>query len=67
MRVKTVLAAGIVQDLLFRNGDDVQVYLYSLDRRLDVCYKILDTLLRDDGSMIIRIVKNYNGSDLIEL
>lgn len=67
MRVKTVLAAGIVLDLLFRNGDDVEVYLYGLDHRLDVFYKVLDTMQRDDGSVIIRIVKNYNGSDLIEL
>lgn len=67
MRSKVVLAAGIVQDLLFRNADDVQVYLYALDHRLDVAYKILDTIFRDDGSVIIRIVKNYNCSDLIEL
>lgn len=66
MRAKEVLAAGIVQDLLFRNGDDVQVYLYDLDHRHAV-YRILDTLQRGDGSVIIRIVKNYNGSDLIEL
>ena len=66
MRAKEVLAAGIVQDLLFRNGDDVQVYLYGLDHRHAV-YRILDTLQRVDGSVIIRIVKNYNGSDLIEL
>lgn len=67
MRAKEVLAAGIVQDLLFRNADCLQAYLYALDHRLDVAYVVLDKLTRDDGSVIIRIVKNYNGSDLIEL
>jgi hypothetical protein len=66
MRVKTVLAAGIVLDLLFRSGDDLDLYLYSLDHR-HITYAILDKLQRDDGSVIIRIVKNYNSCELIEL
>lgn len=65
MRVKTVLAAGVVQDLLFSSEDHLDVYLDWLDHR-HVQHKVLEALRREDGSIIIRIVKQYNNSDLIQ-
>ena len=65
MKAKEVLAAGIVQDLLFRNEKCLEIYLDELDHRC-VQHKVLEALRREDGSIIIRIVKQYNNSDLIQ-
>ena len=65
-RRKETLAAGYIRDILFRTGDDCQVYIYDLDHR-HVDYKILETTARDDGSVIIRILQQYNNSPLIQL
>lgn len=66
MRAKTLLAAGIVRDIAFRSSDDFDLYLYDLDLK-KVVYIVLDTFTRDDGSIIVRIVQQYNGTDLIRL
>lgn len=66
MRKKELLAAGYLRDILFWNPDDAQLYIYDLDHR-GVDYKILDTCTRSDGSVIIRILQQYNNVDLIEL
>lgn len=66
MRTKTLLAAGVVRDFEFRSKDVFDVYLYYLDHR-KLVYKILDTYTRDDGSMIVRILQQYNDVDLIDL
>lgn len=65
MRYKIVLAAGVVQDLLFKDEEFLQIYLRNLDDRC-VQHKVLEALRREDGSIIIRIVKQYNNSDLIQ-
>lgn len=65
MKSKTVLAAGIIRDLLFRNKECLDLYLYELEHRC-LAYKVLEQLPRDDGSIIIRIVCQYNNSDLIQ-
>lgn len=66
MRTKYLLAAGIVRDIEFRSKEVFDLYLYALDHRKAV-YKVLDTYVRQDGSIIVRIVQQYNGSDLIQL
>ena len=66
MRTKTLLAAGYVRDILFRSKDVFDLYLYDLDHRKAI-YKVLDTFVRDDGSIIVRILQQYNNVDLIEL
>lgn len=63
---KQILAAAIVQDIQFRSMDDRNNYLKQLDAR-KINHQLVDTFERDDGSVIIRISKQYNGSDLIEL
>lgn len=63
---KQVLAAGIVQEILFHSMGDLDLYLASLDGK-KISYECIDTVERDDGSVKIRIVKQYNGSDLIRL
>ncbi len=59
MKAKTLLAAGIVRDLLFRSKDDFDLCLYYLDHAKQL-YKVLDTYTRDDGSMIVRVLCQYN-------
>ena len=64
MKAKTLLAAGIVRDLEFRNSEAFELYIYSLSRK-NAVFKILDKFTRDDGSIIIRILQQYNNAELI--
>ena len=66
MRHKTLLAAGIVRDIEFRSKDVFDLYLYDLYHK-KVVYRVLDTYVRDDGSIIVRIVQQYNQAELIQL
>ena len=66
MRNKTLLAAGYLRDFEFRSKDVFDLYLYDLDHR-KIVYKVLDIFVRDDGSMIVRVLQQYNSVDLIQL
>lgn len=61
-----LLAAGIVRDLLFASKSDRDLYFARLDGR-KIRYELLDTYEREDGSVIIRIVQQYNDSDMIRI
>ena len=63
---KTLLAAGIVRDLEFDSSGSLEIYLYKLYHN-KVLYQILDKFVRDDGSVIIRILQQYNSATLIQL
>ena len=63
---KELLAAGYIRDILFQKIDDYKSYLHNLDQR-KAEYKILDTYIRDDNSVIIRILQQYNNAPLIQL
>lgn len=64
--MRNLLAAGIVRDYEFICAAALEVYLYKLDHDCRV-YKILDQHTRDDGTVLIRILFQYNNSPLIEL
>lgn len=66
MPTKQLLAAGIVRDIQFRNKDAFDLYLYKLEHDKKV-YQVLDTYVRKDGSIIVRILQQYNSSELIRL
>ena len=61
-----LLAAGIVRDIWFRSLDHRNTYLKRLDDR-KINYHLMETLECDDGSVIIRLLQQYNSSDLIQL
>lgn len=63
---KSLLAAGIVRDLMFDCQESLDLYLYAMQYR-KMSFEILDQMTRDDGSIIIRIVSQYNDADLIKL
>lgn len=63
---KVILAAGYVRDILFASSEAEELYLYTLQHRC-IEHEILDKLQRDDGSVILRIVQQYNNSPLIKL
>lgn len=66
MPTKQILAAGIVQDICFSCMEARNKYLRRLDSyRMN--YQLVDTYERQDGSVIIRIIKPYNGSDVIRI
>lgn len=63
---KELIAAGYVRDIKFESAYALEIYLYGLDHR-KALYKILDRYDREDGSVIVRILQQYNNSPLIQL
>ena len=61
-----LLSAGIVRDLLFFSVSDSELYLARLDGR-KIRYEVLDTYERSDGTVIMRVVQQYNDSKMIQL
>lgn len=66
MTSKRLLAAGYLRDIEFDCQDSLDLYLYALDHKC-LQYRILDKYVRSDGSIIIRILQQYNNADLIQL
>jgi len=66
MKVKKILAAGIVRDIEFISTSAVDHYLNSMHSKWSD-FQILDRFDRSDGRVIIRILSPYNCCDLIEL
>lgn len=64
--IRCLLAAGIVRDFEFLKMEHLEVYLYQLDHR-KVNYKVIETFERSDGTVLVRIVQQYNNADLIQL
>lgn len=65
-KAKELLAAGYVRDIRFRSKNDCELYIFQLDHR-HIQYEILDRYEPEDGSVIIRILQQYNNSPLIRL
>lgn len=63
---KRLLAAGIVRDLEFDSRDRLYLYLYELEHR-SIQFQLLRTNTRPDGTLIVRIVQQYNQADLIKI
>lgn len=66
MSKKQVLAAGIVRDIKFGSKEDMEIYLYEMKHKKQL-YAVLENYERNDGSILARIVQQYNQSPLIEL
>lgn len=64
--IKFLLAAGIVRDYAFASMSDLELHLYSLDHR-KVNYRVMETFECPDGTVLVRILQQYNNSDLIQL
>lgn len=65
MRSRELLAAGIIQDIKFHSAQTLFDYLDDLSDR-GTSYEVLEQMSCDNGSVIIRIVKQYNNSELIQ-
>ena len=65
-RNKEILAAGYVRDILFRNRDQRDLYIYDMHQRKKQ-FKVLEEYNREDGSVIIRVLEQYNNAPLIKL
>lgn len=66
MANKYLLAAGIVRDFRFTSRESYIAYLRKLDSGPYI-FHVLESRLCQDGTVLARIVTNYNGSPLIEL
>lgn len=66
MKSKILLAGGIVRDLWFSNRAEYDAYLGGLSSALKP-YVVLNRLDFDSGYIIVRILQQYNNSNLIEL
>lgn len=64
--MKILLAAGLVRDYKFSSAMDLINFVNALDRR-GVQWEELDRFCRPDGSILIRILSQYNNSNLIQL
>lgn len=60
---KELLAAGIVRDIRFANPKEAAKYQDAILGE----YKVLDWHTCEDGTIIFRIVQQYNNSPLIQL
>ena len=63
---KELLAGGIIRDLLFQSPEDMETYLDKLEDRKQQ-YKVVETYERQDRSVIIRIISQYNNAPLIRV
>ena len=63
---KILLAAGLVRDFEFSSAMELIRYVNRLDQR-GVQWEELDRFSRPDGTVIIRILSQYNNADLIQL
>lgn len=63
---KTVLAGGILVDYRFRSEKAYRDELATLAAR-GILYQVLESFLCDDGCVLVRIIRQYNGVDLIDL
>lgn len=63
---RRLLAAGYLRDFEFDSKSDLEIYLYQLDHRM-INYRVIETFERSDGTVLVRILQQYNSADLIEL
>ena len=63
MKRKNLLAAGIIQDFQFQSEEEYHKYLARIRGR----YEVIEMVERTDGTVLARIVKQYNNSELIQL
>lgn len=66
MKRRELLAAGYLRDFRFCCMDEFEVYLHELDHR-KVCYCVIETCPRPDGTVLARILQQYNNADLIQI
>ena len=66
MKRRELLAAGVLRDFCFCSMDELEIYLHALDHR-KVIYCVLETFVRTDGTVLCRILQQYNCADLIEI
>lgn len=62
-RRKELLAAGYIRDIQFRTSSDYEAYVSNIRGE----FKILETYKREDGSVITRILQQYNSAPLVQL
>ena len=63
---KRVLAAGIVRDFEFDCMEQLEIYLYQLQRRC-ISYKVIETYERCDNSVVVRILMQFGNYRLVDL
>ena len=62
----SILAAGIVKDILFATIEDLDRYIEKLEFN-GISYREVERYHHSTGAWILRIVTQYNNSELIEL
>ncbi len=63
--MKKILSAGIKQNIQFDSLKEMYLYIGKLlDRKID--HKCISHVERDDGKVVLTIIKAYNDSPLIE-
>lgn len=63
---RDLLAAGLVKDYRFKNHEELEAYIYDLEKK-KIRYEILEKANYADGTVLLRISVGYNQSPLIQL
>ena len=66
MAKPSILAAGIVRDVLFATIDDLDRYIEKLEFN-GVSYREVERYHHSTGMWILRVVTQYNNCELVEL
>ena len=66
MAYKELLAAGVIRDFRFSCKQSYLAYCRNLSSR-KIYYMILESRLCDDGTVLARVIQQYNNADLIVL
>lgn len=66
MKRRKVLASGCLKIFWFCCMDEFDSYLRKLERR-KICYRVLESCPRLDGTVLVRILQQYNNADLIQI
>ena len=63
MKKKELLAAGIIRDFRFKNKEEYQKYLTWIRGK----YEVIEMVEKMDGTVLARIITQYNNAELIQL
>ena len=63
MKRKKLLAAGIIRDFRFKNKEEYQKYLTWIRGK----YEVIEMVEKMDGTVLARILTQYNNTELIQL
>ena len=63
---RELLTAGLIKDYRFINEDEYRLYIHELNYK-KMRYQILEKVVRENGTVLLRISLGYSQTPLIQL